>query len=265
MNIYRHELRAYRRFTLIWTAALVGIVLLYLSMYPALAKDASEFVNILKGYPKEVRQAIGIRLETITSLLGFYSFTFTMVTLFGAIQAMILGTGIVSREVRERTADFLMTKPVSRIRIMTEKLLAAVTTLVFTNMVFLAVAGVMANAVKSTDFDFGVFLLITMTLLYVQLIFLAIGVLLSVVLKRVKAVLSISLSVVFGFFAIGAFGATAGEEPLRYFTPLKYFDTGYIMQNAKYETPFVVAGAMIIVVCVAASYIVYKKKNIHAV
>jgi len=265
VNIYRQELRAYRKFTIIWTVSLVGLVLLYLSMYSAIAKDADSFIKLLEGYPKEVREAFGMHLESIASLLGFYSFTFTMSTLFGAIQAMILGTGIVSKEVRERTADFLMTKPVSRVRIVTEKLLAAISTIVFTNVIFLIAASIMANVVKTRDFDGGVFLLMTLTLFFVQLMFLAIGLVISVILPRIKSVLPISLAVVFGFFAIAAFGNTSGEEPMRYLTPLKYFDTAYIMKNGRYETPFVVTGIVLVGVAVAVSYFVYRKKNIHAV
>ncbi|MCX7922068.1 MAG: ABC transporter permease [Clostridia bacterium] len=265
MNIYLQELRAYRRFTIIWTVSLVGLVLLYLSMYPAIGKDAESFIKVLEGYPKEVREALGMHLESITSLLGFYSFTFTMITLFGAIQAMIIGTGIVSKEVRERTADFLMTKPVSRTRIMTEKLLAAASTIVFTNVIFLTTASIMANTVKTTEFDGGVFFMMTVTLFFVQLMFLAMGVMLSVILPKMKSVLPISLGVVFGFFAIAAFGATSGDEPMRYLTPLKYFDTAYIMKNGQFETPFVVTGVLVVATAITISYFVYKKKNIHAV
>lgn len=265
MNIYLQELRAYRKFTIIWTLSLIGIMLLYLSMYSAVAKDAETFIKVLEGYPVKVRVALGMHIESITSLLGFYSFTFTFISLFAAIQAMIIGTGIVSKEVRERTADFLMTKPVSRVRIMTEKLLAAVTTIVFTNAVFLIVAYFTANQVKTREFDGRVFFMMTLTMFYVQLMFLAIGIAVSVVLPKVKAVLPISLAVVFGFFAIAAFGDTSGEKPARYLTPLKYFDTSYIMQNARYETSFAVTGAILVAAAIAVSYVIYRKKSFHAV
>lgn len=265
MNIYFHELRAYRKFTLIWTASLVGIMLLYMSMYTAIAKDADSFVKILQGYPKEVREALGMNLESITSILGFYSFTFTMVTLFGAIQAMIVGVGILSKEVRERTADFLMTKPVSRTRIITEKLLAAVSTILITNVVFLTAATLMVNVVKTKEYDGEIFFMMTATLFFVQLMFVAIGLVLSVLLKKIKSVLPISLAVVFGFFAIAAFGVTSSDAAMRYLTPLKYFDTTYIVAQGKYEIPFVVTGALLVAAAVAVSYFLYRKKSIHAV
>lgn len=265
MNIYFHELRAYRKSTLIWTASLIAIMLLYLSMYSAIAKDADSFVNILKGYPKELREALGMNIASITSILGFYSFTFTMVTLFGAIQAMIVGVGILSKEVRERTADFLMTKPVSRIRIISEKLLAAISIILFTNIAFFIAAAMMVNAVKTKDYDIKTFIMMTVTLLFVQLMFLAMGLVLSVLMKKIKSVLTISLAVVFGFFAIAAFGVTSSDAALRYLTPLKYFDTTYIVAQGKYEVSFVVTGVLLVAAAITVSYVVYKKKSIHAV
>lgn len=265
MNIYLQELRAYRKSTIIWIISLIALLALYMSMFASLTRDAQSFIEILEGYPENVRIALGMHLESITSLLGFSGFILTYVTLIGAIQAMNIGLSIVSKEVRERTADFLMTKPVSRTKILTAKLLAALSLIVLTNAVYLIAAVYIANQVKTTDYDLGVFLMISITLLFIQLMFLAIGITLSVVLPKIKSVLPISLGAVFGFFFIGAFGASSSDDPMRYLTPFKYFDTMYIVQNAKYETSFIITSIIWIGVAILLSYYVYKKKNIHAV
>ena len=70
----------------------------------------------LKDYPEPVRKALGLSVDSISSILGFYSYIFLYITLCGAIQAMNLGTSIISKEVSEKTADFLLTKPVTRHR-----------------------------------------------------------------------------------------------------------------------------------------------------
>ena len=61
---------------------------LFLSMYTGMAKDAQDFKKLLGGYPPAVRAMLGINLDYITSVLGFYSFALSFVTLCGAIQAM---------------------------------------------------------------------------------------------------------------------------------------------------------------------------------
>ncbi len=265
MNIYLQELRAYRKSLIIWCISLVALLSLYMSLFPAITNDAQNYMKILEGYPESVRVALGMNLATITSLLGFFSFTLTFMVLFGAIQAMNIGLSIVSKEVRERTADFLMTKPVKRSQILTSKLLAAVTLIVITNIVYLITATLMANKVKSVDFEGKTFFMMATTFLFVQIMFMTIGITASIILPKIKSVLSISLGVVFGFYAIAAFIATTPDDPVRYLTPFKYFDTAYIMQNGKYETSFLITSILWVTVAIGVSYYVYNKKNVHAV
>ena len=136
MNMYLHELKAYRKSTIIWIVALIGSLALFLSFFPSLARDAEEYKHILDGYPEELRKAIGLSVDSLATILGFYSYMFVYLKLCGAIQAMMIGISIVSKETREKTADFLLTKPIARPQIITSKLLAALTLLVITNISF---------------------------------------------------------------------------------------------------------------------------------
>jgi len=260
-----HEMRANRKSTIIWSISLILLTILFMSMYTAFSKDAEEFINVMSNYPEPVRRAFGINLDDFFSILGFYSYPLSIITLCGAIQAMNLGTGIVSKEVREKTADFLLTKPVTRTAILTAKVLAAFFSLVITFVLFFAAAVLMANAVKTDDFSLKIFFLLSLTVLLVQLIFMAIGIMVSVIARKLKSVLAVSLPIVFAFYFVGMFFDTTEEEAKRYISPFKYFDTAYIMKHAGLEAPFLLAGAMIVILAIAASYFVYSKKDIHAV
>ena len=264
MNIFMHELRAYRKSTIIWTISLIMIVLLFMSFYSSFAKDAAEFTKIMEGYPEAIRNLLGVNLGNLFTILGFYSFVLTFITLCGAIQAMNLGTSIVSKEVREKTADFLLTKPVTRTTVMTAKLLAAFISLVITNIFYLAATSFILFQVKTGDFSFKLFIMLSLTMFFVQLLFLAVGIFISVILSKIKSVLTVSLATVFAFYFLGMFSATGGEAK-RYLSPFKYFDTAYIIENSSYEATFLIAGAVIIILSIAASYYVYVNKDIHSV
>jgi ABC-2 type transport system permease protein len=265
MNMFVHELKAYRKSMLIWTLSLIGIMILFLSLFPGMSKDIDEFTKVLEGYPEGVRKALGIELESIGTILGFYSYIFMYITLCGAIQAMILGTSIVSKEVREKTADFLLTKPVTRTQILTSKLMAAVVSLAATNVLYLIAANLMAVQVKTEDYSGKLFFMISLTLLFIQLIFLAIGIIVSVVFPKIKAVLSVSLSTVFAFFVIGMLVSAGDDGAKRYLSPFKYFDPKLIIESSNYEASYFAAAIGIIVVSIAASYVIYRKKDVHAV
>jgi ABC-2 type transport system permease protein len=245
---------------------MLALAALYLSIYPSMAKDVGDFKKLLENYPETIRAMLGINLDYIASLLGFYSMIFSFIILCGAIQAMNLGVSILSRESRERTADFLLVKPVSRITIVTAKLGAALTTVVITNIIFIACSTLMANSAKTGEFSLKIFFLINLTMFFVQIIFIAIGMVVSVFFKKIKNVLPISLGFVFGFYMIGALLVTDSSNKVeRMLSPFKYYDITYIIQNGNYEALYLLIGAVIVVVAVAVSYIVYNKKDIHAV
>ncbi|MCB2293328.1 ABC transporter permease [Clostridium algoriphilum] len=265
MNMFSHELKAYRKSTIIWTCSLITLVVLFLSLFPAFSKEAEAFKGIMKGFPEPVRKAMGLSVDSMSSILGFYSYMFLYTTLCGAIQAMNLGTSIISKEVREKTADFLLTKPVTRTEIMTSKLMAALTCLVITNVAYLVASSIMVSFVSTKDYSYKLFFMISITLFFIQLMFLALGIIISVVMPKIKSVLPISLGTVFTFFIIGMFAATSGDGAMRYITPFKYFDTNYIIKNSSYEISFIIIEILFIVAAIAASYFVYSKKDVHAV
>jgi ABC-2 type transport system permease protein len=265
MNILLHELRAYRKSTIIWTISLIGVVALFMSFFPSFTKDTEEFRKLLEGYPAALREAFGINLDNFFSILGFYCYGLSFVTLCGAIQAMNLGTGIVSKEVREKTADFLLTKPVTRSAVLTSKLLAALISLIITNIVYLAAATLLAYQVATVDFEVSIFILLSLTVFFVQLIFLAIGIIISVIVQRIKSVLTVSLATVFAFYFLGMFSSTSGDEVKRYLSPFKYFDTAYIIEKSGYEASFLITGAVVIVIAIGASFFIYSKNDIHSV
>ncbi|WP_045514737.1 ABC transporter permease subunit [Neobacillus niacini] len=265
MNILLHELKAYRKSTIIWTISLIMVVALFMSFYPSFTKDTEEFRKLLEGYPAALREAFGINLDNFFSILGFYCYGLSFVTLCGAIQAMNLGTSIVSKEVREKTADFLLTKPVTRTTVLTNKLLAALISIILTNIVYLAAATLLAYQVATEDFNVSIFILLSLTVLFVQLIFLALGIIISVIVQKIKSVLTVSLATVFAFYFLGMFSSTSGEEAKRYLSPFKYFDTAYIIEKSSYEASFLIIGGIVMILAVGASYFIYAKKDIHSV
>jgi len=265
MNMFMHELKANRKSTMVWSVSLMLIAILYLSLYPSFVKDAEQFTKIMEGYPEAIRNALGVNNANFFSLLGFYCFPLAFITLCGAIQAMNLGTSIVNKEVREKTADFLLTKPVTRTQVVTSKLFAALVSIIITDLLYFVTASFMAYQVKTDDFSFKLFIMLSLTLFFIQLIFLAIGFIISVVFQKVKSVLTVSLATVFAFYFLGMLSDTAHDEAKRYISPFKYFDTGYIMKHSSFESEFLIAGGIIILIAILLSYFIYTKKDIHSV
>ncbi|HHT27659.1 MAG TPA: ABC transporter permease subunit [Firmicutes bacterium] len=264
MNVFLRELRMYRASTITWTVSLAGTIMLFMSMYPALAREIDDFVQILAGFPEVVLKAFSISLDTIGLLTGYYAYVFTFIMLAGGIQAMSLGLSLLSKESRDKTADFLMTKPITRNEIVTAKLSAALTVLLITNAGYLTAGYAICRLVGTSDVNLKLFFMISITMLFVQLIFMALGLLVSVFARKIKNVLPVSLGTVFAFYIINILSSATDDAKLRYLTPFQYFDPNRIQMTAQYETVFVVLTALFVPAAILASYIIYNKKDIHA-
>src|SRR4030066_75666 len=134
-NIYQHEFRSRLKSVVIWSVSVAFIVVFYLSLYPVFSDQAAMMNEFLARYPAQLRAAFGLDKMDLSTVLGFYSFTLVFVQLCLAIQAGNYGFGLVSIEESELTADFLLSKPISRTQVLTSKLLAAFTSLLITDLV----------------------------------------------------------------------------------------------------------------------------------
>ncbi|HXE09952.1 MAG TPA: ABC transporter permease, partial [Verrucomicrobiae bacterium] len=258
------ELKAYRKSTVIWTLALTAITVLFMTIYPSFTKDVAASKLALANIPQAVRQALNLSLSDFFTIFGFFAYVLNFVLLAGAVQAMNLGTGLISKEDAGKTADFLLSKPITRSTVVTAKLAAALTVLIITNVVFIGASLGFAELVAKEAFSAKTFVLMALTLFLVQLAFLALGTFFSVALKRVKSVIAVSLPTVFAFYIIGTLGAILGNNTIRYITPFKFFDTQYIISHQGYEATYLIIEVAFIAVAVVASYLIYNRKDIRS-
>lgn len=255
-----HELRQGRGSTVIWTLALVAVAALYISIYPTISGNEAA-ADVYANFPEAFKKTFNITENFLASFAGLYAMVLNLVLLTGAVQAMNLGCGITSREVRERTADFLLTRPISRRSVLRQKLLSILALILATNAVFMAADWALIQAMISDPFRFRTFFISTSSLLVIQLFFLCFGFLLGSVMRRVKSVISVSLPVVFGFYVIGLFDTVVGEK-IRYLTPFKSIDVNALSAGGGYDPVMLTYLGALSAAAIIASFIVFQRKDI---
>ena len=264
MQIFWHDLKSYRRSTVVWSVSLGLMAVLFLALFPSFTQDVEASQALLKNLPAPVREALGISLAHFFTVLGFFSYLFTFVSVAGAVQAMNVGVGIIAKESTGKTADFLLSKPVSRNTVISQKLFAATLVLVLTSIVFTLAALTAAYLFSKDSFDVVALVMIALSLLPLQLIFMALGMCVAVLLGRIKSVIAVTLPTVFAFFIVGSVGSVVDNEVSRYLTPFKYFDPQYIVQHGFYEMKFMGLAILIIAAALTLTYLMFNKKDINS-
>ena len=265
-NIYRHEFLIRLKSVIIWSLAVTALVFIFYSFFSTFA-DRAELVNqMMEKFPPQMRTAFGIDRMDFTSVLGYYSFIFLFVQLCLAIQASNYGFGLVSIEEGELTADFLLSKPVSRTQVMNSKLVAALSGLALTTLVFSG-GSLTAIATMSGErpYEMETLLLLLASLFIFQLFFLSVGLVVSLLVKRVRSVTPYALGLGFGAYVLSAFSGMLGDVKLELLTPFKHLDAAAIVSTGGYDTPLLLLNLAVSVISLAASYWLYTRRDIPSV
>ncbi len=266
MNIFLFELKMYRKSIISWSVSIFGLLVIFMSFYPTMASDSAIMDMILENYPKEMLKALGMDgTLSLSSIFGYLSFIFVFSQLCLAIQSSYYGFHFLSVEERELTADFLITKPISRKMIISAKFAAACTSLLITN--FFTWIGTFISIFlfkNGNEFDREILMVLLSSLFFFQLFFLSIGMLISVLVRKIRSVLTFSMALAFGLYILNAVRGIIDGKILGFITPFYHFEPNYILEHGTYNMPMAVVSFGIIGISIALSYFLYMRRNIHS-
>lgn len=265
MNIYLHELKSHIKSVVTWALSLIALILLFMSLESGFDQNTQIITKAMANFPRQLIIAFGMENLDWSTVLGFFALVFLFVQICLAVQAANIGFSLVSIEETELTADFLLPKPVSRTRIITAKLLAALTALTIVNLVVWITSYVsLALFAHDKVYDAKALVLLLVSILPFQLFFLTVGMVISLLVKRVRSVTPFSMALVFGLYILRAFGGMIGSQSLEVLSPFQHFNSNYIINNAAYDWPLVSISLVVIVISLAGSYALYLRRNMLA-
>lgn len=261
MNIFRFELKALFRSFLIWTSAITGTMLLFIwGVYPLYSGSKAELEVMLQSFPPQFVQMFGM-LGDIFSFRGFYNFGFTYFGLMGAIFALTISVASFYRERRTKSQDFLFSKPATRTEIFLAKL-SAVCVWVLVSNLFYMIAWVWVLPFTGIEERVdGAFLLAGLSLLFLELVFVGIGVFLSVMLKRIRSVAGLATIGGIAAFITGTLHNLVGKEELRVIAPLQYFEPFYVFKNGGYEARYVWVAVAVLILSIGSAYLKFTRAD----
>ncbi|RMG94324.1 MAG: ABC transporter [Chloroflexi bacterium] len=263
MNIFLRELRANLKSLIIWSV-IMGLLIVIAAGKFAAYEGNPELLAILDSMPSAMLDAFSLRAFNLTTLSGFFGVMFVYFGLLGAIAAAMWGSDIISKEERDKTAEFSLVLPVTRSRLVTAKALAALVNCIAFVLITWGLSLVAAQQ-YNPDQAFYEFLALEMqAMLTIELIFLAIGLLLGCALKQYKRSSAIAISIILATYFMSILsGMQEDLDFLKYFTPFKYFDAGKLFRTGKMDGTFLLISAVIIVVSLAGAYWSYNRRDLY--
>ncbi|MFD0621382.1 ABC transporter permease subunit [Paenibacillus sp. GCM10027629] len=266
MNLWIREMKAHRKSLILWCIGIVAMVGASMSKYAGLSMSGSgESMNeLMADMPKSLQAVMGVGTFDLSKASGYYGAIFIYLLLMATIHAAMLGANILSKEERDKTAEFLLVKPISRSQMLTIKLLAALTQLVIFNLVMLGSSILLVNPYSHGESVNQDIMLLMVGMFLLQLLFLGIGLAIAGVSRYPKRAVSISTAILLITFILSiAIDISGNIDWMKYLTPFKYFDAKHVMYGGGLDGRFIGLTALILVGSLILTYVGYNKRDLH--
>ena len=244
--MFKREFRINLKSLIIWISVLLFTYILIFAVYPYLINEDTKnmLTQMMETMPKEILASFNMDIVGIESAYGWFKTEgYTFLTLIGGLYAEILGSTILVKEENDKTIEFLLSKPVSRNKVVSAKILCGILNII----IFISVIGL------------GNFTALKL-LLYLMLFFITIF--MSSFFKKTKKSMSAGMAIVFISYFMQIIG-TIGEN-IKFIKDISLFEfvsSRYIILNGEFNLKYILIGFAIIFICIIGLYKRYNTKE----
>lgn len=260
MTLLKHELHRSRISLTVWAVCVGLLIAVCVALWPDIKGEMGNAGEIFASMGV-FTAAFGMDRLNFGTFIGFYTVECgNILGLGGAMFAAMTATSALAKEEKEGTAEFLLTHPIGRTQVVTQKLGAVLLQLLLFNAVcFAAVAGpAIAVGVEVPWSDIGKLHLVYF-LLQIELAGICFG--LSAFLRRGS--LGVGLGIAAGAYFLDLIAnITEKVKWLHYVTPFGYTAGADILSRGL-DWPLIALGMLWGAVGIALAYGWYLRKDIH--
>jgi ABC-2 type transport system permease protein len=267
-NIYAKELKRYRNSFIGWSISIIVFLFSGMAFYPLMMQEDmyKQITAFLENpFMKNMMTVIGANIDLWTNVLGYYSTRNAMfIMLIGSFFSVLLAGKILAREEQEKTAEFLLTKPVTRLEVVRSKLAVYVTYLILLNFVILVTGFLSLEIFKGgSQYRLKAFFIHWFYALLLMLTYGAIGMFLSLLIKRGRPITNLSIGIIMGTYFIDILSrVTPSVDKFGYLSPFKFVDGGVLQPDYSLVGWRVAYFLGLSLVFFALTFFQYKKKDI---
>ncbi len=263
--LFRMELRRNARSLIMWALIISALIFFTMSFFRTVLLYQQQIASMIQIVPAVAVKMRGFsNINDIFSIMGFYTANnLIYMMLLGSIYAIMLSSNILLKEEYGKTAEYLMSRPITRNDIFYTKLFVAFLNVFILNVIATLVGFISIHIFKKTECDFYPFFVISLYTLFLNLLFGSLGVLISVLMKRARPVTSFCIALVMVLYFLHTISRMSGVDgTFGYISPYKWVDVsvsqpGYGLEGWR-TAAFLGTTALLI----AGAGFIYRKKDI---
>ncbi len=225
MNLFLKELKRNSVSLTVWLIVIILLISITMAVYPTFMENQSKIMGMLTIIPKGALQFKGISNFTdLLSPVGFYAANNVIyMMVMGSIYSIILASNIILCEEYNKTAEYLLTWPVSRNEIFVSKTAVIILNILILNLAAFAAGIIWLEAVKTGPLNIIPFLILSVYTLLLNLFFGTAGLLISTLIRKAKPITTFSVGLVLILYFVETISKiTEGISGFGYLSPFRY-------------------------------------------
>jgi ABC-2 type transport system permease protein len=227
-NIFSKEMRLNSWNLILWGAVIIVLISSTMMLYPVFIENQSQIINVMKIVPEGALQFKGISdISGLLSILGFYAANNVIyMMLLGSIFSIVLSSTILLKEEYGKTAEYLVTRPVTRREIFLSKFTVTVIFILMLNIAASSAGFINLMIFKDDPFSIIAFLILSLYTFMLNFFFGSAGLFISMLVKRPRSITSLSIAIVVVLYFVDTISKiTTDFSWVGFVSPFHYVDT----------------------------------------
>ncbi len=231
LNIFKTEFKMHFKSTMIWLALIVGLMAMYMLMYPVVDDIMGEKLAVM---PEEILQIFGISKSSIVdNYNSFFAVIYQIIFIVLSCYSVTMGANALYDEEKNKSIEFLNSVQVSRLEIYVGKIFIVMVNLLILIIGALATTILCGAIVSEGTLDsmaiFSVFKISGITLFF----FVALGFFLASILKKETKPSMVGITILFVSYIIGYLGEIVSDriEFIKMLSPIHITSASDIMES----------------------------------
>jgi ABC-2 type transport system permease protein len=265
-NLYLKEIRRNAFSLIVWMIVITLLISVTMSVYRTFMENQSKILGMMSLIPKGALQFKGIsNISDLQSVLGFYAANNVIyMMVLGSIFAIVLSSNILLKEEYDKTAEYLLIRPLTRSEIFFSKLAVLSLNVFLLNLVTALAGFICMELVKKGPFSIKAFLVLSLYTLMLNILFGAIGLFLSTLVKRAKPITTFSIGLVLIFYFIYTLSKiTESASKIGYLSPFRYVNMDALNPVYTFDFWHLSYFIGISLLLTGLSYRLYNRKDIY--
>jgi ABC-2 type transport system permease protein len=230
--------------------------------YETIAIDPDATSALIGQMPASIKTVFGMNGLNIATLDEYFGVCFLFIAIMLAVHAALLGSGLLTVEPLNKTTEFLYTKPASRRRIVTAKLLSGLIHIgIVWAVTYVAAWGSITLYDTMTGFEQTLALFMAAAAV-IQITFLSLGLAVAAGARLAGNASKTMSGLVFASYAIFLISQLDGYAWSRAFSIFRHFDAVDILANGALSVTSIVVCLVISAMAIVFAYLYYPRRDL---